>query len=208
MTNPSYTHLALVVDRSGSMGYIAKDMNGGIAQLLADQAKQPGECHVDITTFDTEVEHPFTNVRPDDIKVPIIHPRGGTALLDALGSTIVKLGETFAAMEEDERPGTVMVVVVTDGAENSSHEWSKEQVAELVRKQTNEFGWVFSFLGANIDSFAVAGGLGFEKAQTMDFGYTSKGASNAAAAMSSNITRSRLGDTTGYVQSERDAASH
>lgn len=206
MTNPSYTHLALIIDRSGSMGHIAKDMEGGIKQLLEDQAKEPGECHVDITTFDTVVETPYVNVRPDDVKDQIIRPRGRTALLDALGATITRLSETFAKLDEADRPEHVVVIVVTDGMENASEDWTCEQVAGLVKQQTSDYGWVFQFLGANIDSFTVAGDLGFAKAQTMDYGYTSTGSKGAMAAASSSITRTRSGLATDFTDDERKAA--
>ena len=85
MTDSNYTHLALIVDRSGSMITIANDMNGAIRQLLSDQAKEPGYIKVDITTFDTVIEHPYIEVRPDDVKQDVIIPRGATALNDAIG---------------------------------------------------------------------------------------------------------------------------
>jgi uncharacterized protein YegL len=188
MTDNNYTHLALVVDRSGSMSTIAKDMNGGIRQLLADQAKEPGVCVVDITTFDTEIEHPYENVRPDDVKSDIIVPRGGTALNDAVGYTINELGERFSKMEEGDRPGLVIVVVVTDGEENSSREYTHDQIKELVERQTNEWGWQFVYLAANVDAFATGGSYGFAKGSTIAYAASGAGTQNVYAATSSNVS--------------------
>lgn len=197
MTDKDYTHLALIVDRSGSMSTIAKDMNGGITQLLSDQAKEPGYCVVDITTFDTLIEHPFEGVRPDDVKGDIILPRGGTALNDAIGVTIVTLGERFEKMPEDERPGLVIVVIVTDGEENSSREYTTEQAKALVERQQTEWGWKFIFLAANVDAFATAGGYGIAKGSTMNFAPSAAGVTNSYGSASRKMSETRVATASG-----------
>lgn len=206
MTDKDYTHICLVVDRSGSMHPIASDMDGGIKTLLADQAKQPGFCIVDVVTFDTEVEYPFTDVRPDDVKGQLIVPRGSTALNDAIGKTIVKLGEKFAAMEEPERPEHVIIVVVTDGMENASREYSALRVKEMVTEQTEKWNWTFMYLAANVDAFATGSVLGFSAGQTMNYDPSTAGVGNSYIAASANATRARRGDTTGFTDDERTAA--
>lgn len=208
MTNPDYTHLALIADRSGSMSSIADDMNGGIHQLLVDQAQLPGELTVDITVFDTLIEDLYLGVGADDVKEDLIVPRGGTALNDAIGVTCTKLGARLAAMQEEKRPGKVIVVIVTDGQENSSHEWTVAAVKKLVTKQQKDFSWEFLFLGANIDSFAVGGGYGVPQGSTLNWSASGEGVFAASAAVSSYATRSRLqGDTTGFTEDEQKSAS-
>lgn len=206
MTDQSYTHLALLVDRSGSMATIASDMNGGITQLLADQAKLPGTIRVDITTFDDKIEHPYQDVTPEQVTGPVLVPRGMTALNDALGQTIVTLGERFAALVEDDRPGTVIFVVVTDGAENASHEYTDQQVRALVLEQQERWNWQFIFLAANIDAFATGTHYGFSQAQTMQYAPTAHGAAQSFAAASAGVTRTRSGLDADFTQDERDAA--
>lgn len=207
MTNPDYTHLALIVDRSGSMSPIARDMNGSIAALLKEQGALPGELHVDITTFDTEVQRPYIDARADDVKGEIIIPRGMTALNDAIGKTVVELGERFAALPEEDRPGKVIIAIVTDGGENSSRDWKLEAVRELVTKQQDEFAWEFLFMGANIDSFAAASGFGIGAANTINYAHDAAGSGAVMAAASGYVTRSRLaGDTTGFTEAEREEA--
>jgi uncharacterized protein YegL len=206
MTDSDLTRLVILADRSGSMGHIQKDMNGGIRQLLADQAKEPGTVVVDIVTFDTVVENPYTGVRPDDVKSDIIVARGGTALNDALGMTIVRLGEELAALPEDDRPGHVIFVVVTDGEENSSREYTAPQVKALVEEQQEKWGWTFLFLGANIDAFAVAGGYGIIRDHSINYAATAKGASSVIATASAGITRTRSGLATDFTDEEREAA--
>lgn len=197
MTDKNYTHLLLIADRSGSMSLIEKDMNGGIETLLAEQAKEPGKIVVDIVTFDTVIEHAYKGVAPGDVKGPVIVPRGSTALNDATGFGITELGERLAKMPEDERPGLVMVVIVTDGEENSSREYTKDQVKALVERQTNEYGWQFVFLAANIDAFAAAGGYGIAKGSTMNFAPSAAGTQSMYANTSRKMSASRVATASG-----------
>jgi len=206
MTDANLTRLVILADRSGSMQIIQSDMNGAIRQLLADQAKEPGAILVDVVTFDTIVENPYTGVRPDDIKTDIIHARGGTALNDALGSTIARLGEELAELEEDDRPGHVIFVVVTDGEENSSREYTAPAVKAMVEEQQDKWGWTFLFLGANIDSFAVAGGYGIRPGSTINYAPTREGTQSVIATASAGVTRTRSGLATDFTEEEREAA--
>lgn len=206
MTDPNLTLLALIADRSGSMSGIARDMNGGISTLLAEQSRIPGALAVDIWTFDDKVEHPFDWVRPDDVKADIIVPRGRTALNDAVGQAIVSIGERLASMDEDDRPSKVIVCIVTDGAENASTEYTLDRVRELVKTQTEQYGWEFMYLAANVDAFATGGAYGFAKGSTMSYGATSAGAASSIAAASAGITRSRFGQAADFTDAERQKA--
>jgi uncharacterized protein YegL len=206
VTDKDYTHLAFVVDRSGSMNGIHTDMNGAITKMLADQAKEPGYCVVDITTFDTVIEHPYAGVRPDDVKGEIIVPRGGTALLDAIGFTVVALGERFAKMDEADRPGQVIIVVVTDGMENSSREYNRPQIKALVEEQTDRWGWTFIYLAANVDAFATGSGMGFSRGQTIAFAASGVGTQSVYDSTSNLVSRTRSGIGGGYTDEEREEA--
>lgn len=211
MTATGYTHIALVLDRSGSMRGIHHDMNGGIRSLLEEQAKLPGKLLVDVTTFDTVVETPFSDAQAGEIPGDLIQPRGGTALFDAVGITVTKLGEKLKALSEDERPEHVIVVIVTDGEENSSHEWTKAEILKLVTQQQDEWKWNFIFLGANIDSAAEGGALGFRKGQTLDYAATAHGVAFAAASVSAYATATRGGVATNLQDASKQAdtlASH
>jgi uncharacterized protein YegL len=207
MTNPNYTHLALVVDRSGSMSGIAQDMNGGIDKLLSDQAEGPSTVKVDVCTFDSVAEYVATDADPLAlIGQEYCNPRGMTALNDAIGLTIQRLGNKFKTMKEADRPGNVIVVVITDGHENSSREYTADDVKKMVSRQTDEWGWTFMYLAANVDAFATGSNLGFAPGQTMSYAGSGIGTSNAWAASSSNIARTIAGDQSGYTVDEREAA--
>lgn len=165
------TDITFVVDRSGSMEGIRDDAEGGVNSFVAEQAKAPGEALLTLVQFDTEYEfvHKGTPIR--DVGKFELHPRGATALLDAVGRAVNETGERLARMAEADRPGLVIFVIVTDGQENSSREFSKQQVKEMIERQQNVYSWHFTFLGANQDAFAEAGALGIKAGGVADFAY-------------------------------------
>lgn len=207
MTDPAYTHLALILDRSGSMASIKNDMNGAVNALMEEQDRLPGKVTVDVTLFDTVHEHPYTLVTPAEVGRDLIVPRGGTALLDSIGTTVVNLGARLASIPEPERPGNVMVVVVTDGEENSSREWTFQRVKEAVEHQQKVYKWAFTFLGANIDSFDVGGRMGFAAGQTLNWAATGPGAQGSIMALTGLVRDYRgSGVAREYTEEERAAA--
>lgn len=147
-----YTHITLVVDRSGSMNTVQEDAQGGINSLLEEQFALDGKLTVTLVQFDTVVD---TVKRMAGRKFSYeLQPRGMTALLDAVGTEIVKTGQDLAKLKESERPARVLFVVVTDGAENSSREYTIEKVRELTERQKNEYNWQFQFIGADQAAWA------------------------------------------------------
>lgn len=206
MTDSTYTHLALIADRSGSMWSIEQDMNGAIHELLTTQDAEEGTLKVDIVTFDNLVETVLEDGAAKDVQHPVIRHRGSTSLNDAIGQTVAKLGERLALKPEDERPGKVILVIVTDGGENSSQEYTTEAVKKLVEQQQKDYSWEFVFLGANIDAFSVAGGYGISKGSTLQYTANAAGANSAIAVASSYVTRTRSGLVADFTEAERDAA--
>ncbi len=184
MTDPDYTAMLLIIDRSGSMQTIRDDMVGGLSTMLAEQAADPGMLTVDIVTFDTEIEVTHSLADPSSITIQL-DPRGATALYDAVGIAVQGFGATLASLPEHARPGTVQVVVVTDGEENSSREWSAAAVRELVRRQIDTFNWDFVFLGANQDAVLTGAALGFDADSSMTF----DAAPNEVQALTASVSR-------------------
>jgi len=202
LTDKNYTHLLTIVDRSGSMFPVAEDMRGALDSFFAEQAKLEGRALVDYVQFDHNYELVFEDKEVGEAKAQLT-PAGSTALLDAVGKAVTDLGKKLAAKPEDERPGTVMVIVVTDGYENSSTEWKPQDVRDLIKQQEDKYNWQFTFLGANMDAVAVGANFGFraETSLTYDTGNTYAMASSLHA----HTTRTRVGDFSGYTQDERDA---
>lgn len=205
MTDAGYRHIALVIDRSGSMENIKHDTEGGIAAFIAEQRKVPGRTTVSLYQFDTEHDevHSFTDVNSE--LAYVLRPRGGTALLDAVGFAVTKTGEHLASVAEDQRPGDVIVLIATDGQENSSHEYGLPQVKEMIMRQQEQFGWTFVFIGANQDAFAAAGSMGIPMASTAN--YAGSATMDAFASTSNMVSRGAGGGAYGFTEGERSAAA-
>lgn len=112
-----------------------------------------------------------------------------TALLDAVGRAINETGQRLAVMPEHERPGLVVFVIITDGQENSSHEFTKTQIKELIKHQQTKYAWQFTFLGANQDAFAEARSIGISLIASANF--VPKSAKLAFESASNNVGRMR-----------------
>jgi hypothetical protein len=96
-------------------------------------------------------------------------PRGCTALLDAMGRFITQVGEELAKRDEADRPGKVIVCIVTDGLENSSVDWTRESVKALVEQQRDQWQWEFVFLGADIDAVQEGASVGVPHNSSLTF---------------------------------------
>ena len=203
MTDSNYTHILCIVDRSGSMGPVAKDMRGGLDEFFKSQAKEPGRCLVDYVQFDNEREVVFTD-KPVALAKAQLDPRSMTALLDALGTSVVELGTKLAAKPEDDRPGKVIVVVVTDGYENASRDWTRDKVKALVEQQQDEWNWTFVFLGANMDAISEGGALGVSAGSSMT--YDTAHASQTFGSLSTYVSRARASGDASFTDDERHAA--
>ena len=178
------TEIILCVDRSGSMRSIAVDMEGGLRQLVADQSAPPGECIVTYVTFDDHYEvefvaRPAVEVAADALRV---RPRGSTALLDAMGRTIDDALARHAAMGEA-KPGKVLLAVITDGQENASRTYTRDQVFARVAGR-REAGWEVMFIGANQDAIAVGATLGIAAGSTVSYETTRSGVEGMSAKLS------------------------
>lgn len=154
------TDITLVVDRSGSMASIKNDAEGGINEFVREQSQESGEALLTLMQFDTEYELVHNGINVADVPPYKLKPRGMTALLDAVGRGINETGERLAAMPEEDRPGLVVFVIVTDGHENASVEFPRAQVRKMIQHQQESYNWQFTFLAANQDAFAEGGSLG------------------------------------------------
>lgn len=163
MTDADKTWVALIVDRSGSMDTIRGEAQGAVEGFIKEQQEQPGEAYLTLVEFDHGYNVVHEGARFDMIPAAYkLLPRGMTALYDAMGRTIIELGERLAAMPEDERPGKVIVVTVTDGYENSSKEFTQPQVFDLVKQQQESYGWEFAYLGVGVDAMKEGPKVGIQ----------------------------------------------
>jgi uncharacterized protein YegL len=191
MTDPNRTHITAVLDRSGSMAHLTSDTIGGFNGFLKDQRALPGSASLTLILFNTEytVVHDAMDLKNvPDITKRVYSANGGTALYDALAKAIQTTGAALSKLSEDQRPGAVIVLVMTDGQENSSQEFPREAgrqaVQAMVKHQTEAYSWNFVFMGANIDAKAVGESLGVHLSCSVDYVASAQGTSEAYKLMS------------------------
>ncbi len=169
MTNNSLTLIAALLDRSGSMETCKKATETGFDELIAKQRSAPGDVNVTLSMFDDEYDNVYANVPIAEVGKLNLVPRNMTAMLDAIGRFITEIGEDLASCQEEDRPGTVICLIMTDGMENASTEWTYEEVKGLITQQREKYSWQFIFLGANIDAIDVGGRIGVPEATSMTY---------------------------------------
>ncbi|MGQ9351423.1 VWA domain-containing protein [Mycolicibacterium gilvum] len=185
MSNQNLTLIAFLLDRSGSMQSIKSDVVGGFDAFLAEQRAGEGDCRVTLAQFDDQYEVVYRAVPVGEVPPLVLNPRNRTALLDSMGKLITDTAAEIAALPDDDKPGSVIVAIMTDGLENASHEWSRPAIKSLVEQQTNEFVWEFLYMGADQDAVEVGKDLGVKAEQAVTY---SRGKSREAmAAMSGNV---------------------
>lgn len=205
MTNPDFTAIATVVDRSGSMSAIVHEARSAINSFVNEQKKLPGKATLMHTQFDTYVS--IIPSRPlEDINELPLQPRGLTALNDAIGQTIVALGEELSEMDEAERPGHVVVVIITDGFENASQEYTTKSVAELIKRQQEEYSWEFVFLAANQDAVLAANDYHIARGSALSFSTTATGLGNSSTSLNTYVASTRAGNSYSFTDDDRSAA--
>lgn len=210
MTDKALTEIVLIVDRSGSMHTSAEDAEGGINALIKEQQGLDGKANFTLVQFDDQYDFVCEGVDINKVEDYHLVPRGCTALLDAVGQGISETGIRLEAMEESKRPGLVTFVIVTDGGENASKEYTLKQVSEMIKTQQDDYDWQFTFLGAGLDAFTGGAKLGISGASMVN--YCSSKTDMAYKMSSSNIGRMRASSMEGravcssYTDEERKSA--
>lgn len=194
----NHTDITIVLDRSGSMGRmgsVAADTIGGFNQFLDDQKKVPGTATITLNQFDDKYERV---IDAQDIQTAhnltkeTFVPRGMTALLDGIGKSISDTGTRLSAIDESNRPSKVVMVIITDGGENSSKEYTKTQINKMIQEQRDKYSWEFVFLGANQDAIATAESFSIPKGNAMTYAHNSAGTISAFASTSRNLQSVRM----------------
>jgi len=167
-----------VVDRSGSMAAVVDDSIGGFNTFLKAQQDLPGTCKMTRVIFDDRYDVIDNGVDIKSVK-PFDHnsfmPRGMTALYDAIGKAVQTSVERIKKIPRDDKPEKVLVVILTDGAENASKEYTKSKIHDLIKTQTDKYKWEFIYLSADVNGFDEGIQLGFAAANTMQYSNDSTG---------------------------------
>ena len=172
------TELVFILDRSGSMFGLEADTIGGFNSMIAKQRREAGEALVSTVLFNTT-----TTVLHDRVPLTRIEPMtdrqyqtgGCTALLDAIGGAIHHIGNVHKYAREEDRPERTLFVITTDGLENASHSYSADRVRRMIRRQRENYGWEFIFLGANIDAVETAAHIGIDRSRAVNYHSDSRG---------------------------------
>lgn len=171
------TEIIFLLDRSGSMAGLEQETIGGFNTFIKKQAKQEGETRLTAVLFDDEYEILWNGISANDIRLTAKQyiVRGCTALLDAVGKTILEVGFRLSNTKEELRPSKVIFVITTDGLENASKEFTYQKVKELIMHQQEKYSWEFIFMGANINVASEADRIGIKIDQAYSFEATAKG---------------------------------
>lgn len=191
--NKNLTEIVFILDRSGSMHGLEGDTIGGFNSLLEKQKAEEGEAVVTTVLFDDKYEllHDRINIKGiSPITTEDYYVRGCTALLDAIGNTISKIDNTQKHTLKDQSAENVMFVIVTDGLENASKEFTHKSIKEMVESKKKS-GWEFIFLGANIDAIAEGAKIGIEETRACLYHANSKGVRNCFASSNDAISMVR-----------------
>jgi len=153
------TELVMILDRSGSMSGLESDTIGGYNSMLGKQKETPGTVLVSTVLFNDRADVLYDRVPLD--RMPLMTEKeyfahGCTALLDAVGGAVSHIRRVHREADPANVPAKTIFVITTDGMENSSREYSYDQVKKMVEECRDKDGWEFIFLGANIDAIAEA----------------------------------------------------
>ena len=206
MTDPTYTDITMVLDRSGSMQSIKDDTIGGFDAFISEQRRLPGRCTVSLVQFDNVYEEVYTGRDLADVPSLTLVPRGSTAMLDAIGRAVNATGARLAAMPEDRRPGTVIVGIMTDGLENASREFTYPMVKAVIEQQEQVYGWTFMYMGANQDAIEVGASLGVARDRSLTYAGPKVAAAMGAYSASVGTIREAVAAGAPVEQARRRAA--
>ena len=167
-----YTHICIVLDASGSMASIEDDTKGSFNAFLKKQNEAGGKTVFDLYQFSDQVKRIVEHVDLANFKDDLMakyNCSGCTALNDAVCTAVDTIGREFADMPESERPEHVLCVIITDGEENASREFTTKDVKARIQHQQDVYSWDFRFLAANQDAFEAGESIGLDQDDCMDF---------------------------------------
>lgn len=187
------TDIIFILDRSGSMGGLESDTIGGFNQFVSRQCKEEGDTRLTVVLFDDQYEVLWDRIDAASARLTTdeYFVRGSTALLDAVGKTIHRVNQRLSRSPASETPDRVIMVITTDGYENSSREYTHAKVREMVAHQQEQHNWQFVFMGANIDVAKEAESIGISKEDAVRFESSPVGVRDMYSMLSDYIVEKR-----------------
>lgn len=180
LTSAEPVQIICILDRSGSMRALADDTIGGYNTFIENQKKESGKAEVTTILFDDQYDKITDAVdlqEVTELTSAEYYARGTTALLDSVGRTIMEVAGKMESQGICPAKRRVIIMMMTDGKENASHEYNKAAVKSLIEKTANDYGWNYIFMGANIDAVTEAGSIGIGKNFASNYSHDEKGIS-------------------------------
>lgn len=159
----NFIHVCFIIDESSSMLSSVEDVKEGFKKIIEEQkANKEGTCSVSVFRFVTFVKHPdYIGKDVNEISNELTYrPSGCTAMYDGIGTAIDEIGKWLNDMSEEERPEKNLIVIMTDGEENSSHEYQPSKVREMIKHQEDKYSWNFLYIGTDISNTEDADRVG------------------------------------------------
>ena len=211
MTQPGYRHRIIIMDRSGSIADILAGQQSGLREFFGSEAQVPGRATYSLWDFDDEIRCVHSLAPLDAVAGYVIEPRGWTALHDAVGDAVTAEGEKLAGLPEDARPEDVTVIIASDGEENKSVRRTGPEVAQMLSRQQDAYGWRVIYMGTNQDAFAEGAKFGARENLTLNYASTDTGSQSAWGAASKLLARAPVAAASAggydFSQDERDLAA-
>jgi len=201
------TKIICILDASGSMSKIIDDAIGGFNTFLEEQQSIKDVAFMDILLFDNNFKKIVDNVDIQKIK-PLTkedyYSGGMTSLYDAIGMSIDgeldKMGEN-----PENRFDKTLCVIITDGHENSSKDYHKSQIKNMIEEMEEDFNWDFIFLAANQDAILTADGMGIKAGKSINWAATSDGMNMAYENISKATSHYRTTENISYDNIFKDS---
>ena len=147
----NFVHVAFIIDESGSMYPSREDVVGGFQKMIDEQKEEKdGTCAISLYRFATTVKKDFIGKDVNEIEKIDYTPSGLTAMNDGIGIAITEIGKWLADMDEKDRPSKNIIVIMTDGAENNSHEYDFNTISNMIKHQEDKYNWTFIYMGTDI----------------------------------------------------------
>lgn len=189
-----YTHIAILIDKSGSMHGSESDVIGGFNKFVEEQKLLKQEATISMSEFNTEYEKRYEFVDIQEV-LPLSNTDykvgGGTALNDSIAKLIKDTGVRLARKDEKDRPAGVLFVIMTDGEENMSKEFNKTQIKDMIKHQEDVYNWEFIYIGADVDVQKESSSLGVKQGNTVAFEKSMAGFSSMYSNLSDTTIKYR-----------------
>ncbi|HSL44894.1 MAG TPA: hypothetical protein VK897_15775 [Anaerolineales bacterium] len=207
----NYTHITIILDRTGSMDLIRDDTIGGFNTFLRAQKAEPSLATLTLVQFDSqdpyEIIHRFKPIAevPELTRETFV-PRANTPLLDAIGRGINDLEKSLADLTENERPSRVVMVIITDGQENSSQEFRKDHIEKMIKEKQEKSAWQFVFLSADLDAIGDALRSGMHASAVMAYDTNARAIGAAWRSLSRSVSdyRAARKEDVSFTEEDRD----